>query len=187
MPIPALAAHRVMRMPRCTGECVRKHLPQPTDRGSLSDRLARLAARPSERPSRARKRRDGRSGPISTPKSAGSWMPCSTFAAAGVNAAGLAPMCAAGHRTWCIQRRTLDRSPDFAESSSHRASRHWGITRAECLCNLQQFVGNGVFQFHAIPLKFKRGSGSPVRALFRKSAFSRRPNPCLNGNTAGST
>ena len=44
-------------LPRCMRGCSREPLPQTTDRGSLSDRPARLAARPAERPSGARKRR----------------------------------------------------------------------------------------------------------------------------------
>ena len=44
-------------VPRCMRGCSREPLPQTTDRGSLSDRPARLAARPAERPSGARKRR----------------------------------------------------------------------------------------------------------------------------------
>jgi kynurenine formamidase len=54
---------------------------------------------------------------------------------------------------------------NFAEFPSHRVSRDRGITHVEWLCNLEELVGAGVFQFQAIPLKFKRGSGSPVRAL----------------------
>ena len=35
----------------------------------------------------------------------------------------------------------------------------------EWLCNLEQLVGKGEFYFQAIPLKFAKGSGSPVRAF----------------------
>ena len=58
-----------------------------------------------------------------------------------------------------------DRPAQLCRVSSHSASRDRGITHVEWLCNLEQLVGVGVFQFQAIPLKFKRGSGSPVRAL----------------------
>jgi len=44
-------------------------------------------------------------------------------------------------------------------------SRDRGITHVEWLCNLEDLVGVGEFQFQAFPLKFKKGSGSPVRAL----------------------
>jgi kynurenine formamidase len=55
--------------------------------------------------------------------------------------------------------------PNFAEFPSPRVSRDRGITYVEWLCNLEPLVGEGVFHFQAIPLKFKHGSGSPVRAF----------------------
>jgi len=39
------------------------------------------------------------------------------------------------------------------------------MTHVEWLCNLEELVDVGEFRFQAIPLKFSRGSGSPVRAL----------------------
>jgi kynurenine formamidase len=69
-----------------------------------------------------------------------------------------------GSRLHGVEGPSTDRS-NFAEFPSHRVSRDRGITHVEWLCNLEQLVGTGVFQFQAIPLKFKRGSGSPVRAL----------------------
>jgi kynurenine formamidase len=69
-----------------------------------------------------------------------------------------------GSRLHGVEGPSTDR-PNFAEFPSHRVSRDRGITHVEWLCNLEQLVGMGVFQFQAIPLKFKRGSGSPVRAL----------------------
>jgi kynurenine formamidase len=33
------------------------------------------------------------------------------------------------------------------------------------LCNLEELVGAGEFEFQGIPLNIKRGTGSPVRAL----------------------
>ena len=69
-----------------------------------------------------------------------------------------------GSKLHGVEGPSTDR-PNFAEFPSHRVSRDRGITHVEWLCNLEELVGNGVFQFQAIPLKFKRGSGSPVRAL----------------------
>jgi kynurenine formamidase len=40
-----------------------------------------------------------------------------------------------------------------------------GISHYEWLCNLEQLLGRGEFQFQGIPLNLKGGSGSPVRAL----------------------
>ena len=69
-----------------------------------------------------------------------------------------------GSRLHGVEGPSTDR-PNFAEFPSHRASRDRGITHVEWLCNLEELVGKAEFQFQAIPLKFKRGSGSPVRAL----------------------
>ena len=63
-----------------------------------------------------------------------------------------------------VEGPSTDR-PNFAEFPSHRVSRDRGMTHVEWLCNLEELVGKGVFQFQAIPLKLKAGSGSPVRAL----------------------
>ncbi len=63
-----------------------------------------------------------------------------------------------------VEGPSTDR-PNFAEFPSHRVSRDRGMTHVEWLCNLEELVGKGVFQFQAIPLKLKVGSGSPVRAF----------------------
>lgn len=63
-----------------------------------------------------------------------------------------------------VEGPSTDR-PNLAEFPSHRVSRDRGMTHVEWLCNLEALVGKGEFQFQAVPLKFKRGSGSPVRAL----------------------
>lgn len=47
---------------------------------------------------------------------------------------------------------------------SHRVCRDRGISHYEWLVNLEELVGKGEFMFYGIPLKFKGGSGSPVRA-----------------------
>jgi kynurenine formamidase len=63
-----------------------------------------------------------------------------------------------------VEGPSTDR-PNWAEFPSHRVSRDRGITHVEWLCNLEKLVGKGEFMFQAFPLKFKDGSGSPVRAL----------------------
>jgi kynurenine formamidase len=47
----------------------------------------------------------------------------------------------------------------------HRLCRDLGISHWEWLVNLEKLVGAGEFQFFGVPLKFKGGSGSPVRAF----------------------
>ncbi len=63
-----------------------------------------------------------------------------------------------------IEGPSTDR-PNYTEFPSHRVCRDRGITHVEWLCNLEALVGKGEFQFFAVPLKFERGSGSPVRAF----------------------
>jgi kynurenine formamidase len=69
-----------------------------------------------------------------------------------------------GSKLHGVEGPSTDR-PNFAEFPSHRACRDRGMTHVEWLCNLEPLVGVGEFRFQAIPLKFSRGSGSPVRAL----------------------
>lgn len=69
-----------------------------------------------------------------------------------------------GSRLHGVEGPSTDR-PNWAEFPSHRATRDRGMTHVEWLCNLEQLIGVGVFQFQAVPLKIKSGSGSPVRAL----------------------
>ena len=69
-----------------------------------------------------------------------------------------------GSKLHGVEGPSTDR-PNWAEFPSHRVSRDRGITHVEWLCNLEQLVGKGEFIFQAFPVKFKDGSGSPVRAL----------------------
>jgi kynurenine formamidase len=48
---------------------------------------------------------------------------------------------------------------------SHRVCRDRGIAHYEWLCNLEELIGRGEFHFEGVPLKFHKGSGSPVRAF----------------------
>ena len=47
----------------------------------------------------------------------------------------------------------------------HRLCRDLGISHFEWLVNLEKLIGKGEFQFIGLPIKFKGGSGSPVRAV----------------------
>jgi kynurenine formamidase len=49
--------------------------------------------------------------------------------------------------------------------SQHRLCRDLGVSHWEWLVNLEALIGKGEFQFFGVPLKFKGGSGSPVRAF----------------------
>ncbi|MDX6807385.1 cyclase family protein [Terrihabitans rhizophilus] len=49
--------------------------------------------------------------------------------------------------------------------SQHRLCRDLGVSHWEWLVNLEALIGKGEFQFFGAPLKFKGGSGSPVRAF----------------------
>jgi kynurenine formamidase len=69
-----------------------------------------------------------------------------------------------GSKMHGVEGPSTDR-PNWAEFPSHRVTRDRGMTHVEWLCNLEELVEKGEFIFQAFPLKFKDGSGSPVRAL----------------------
>ena len=47
----------------------------------------------------------------------------------------------------------------------HKACLELDITHLESLCNLEALLGQGEFQFICLPLKWREGTGSPVRAV----------------------
>ena len=47
----------------------------------------------------------------------------------------------------------------------HKACLELDITHIESLCNLEALLGKGQFQFIGLPLKFRNGTGSPIRAV----------------------
>jgi kynurenine formamidase len=47
----------------------------------------------------------------------------------------------------------------------HKACLELGITHLESLCNLEALLGQGQFEFICLPLKWRGGTGSPVRAV----------------------
>lgn len=69
-----------------------------------------------------------------------------------------------GSKLHGVEGPSTDKPTDniFAQ---HRACRDLGVSHYEWLVNLDQLIGKGEFQFYGVPIKFKRGSGSPVRAF----------------------
>jgi kynurenine formamidase len=47
----------------------------------------------------------------------------------------------------------------------HKACLELNITHIESLCNLEALLGQGVFRFIGLPLKWRGGTGSPIRAV----------------------
>ena len=47
----------------------------------------------------------------------------------------------------------------------HKACLELNITHLESLCNLEELIGKGQFEFICLPLKWRGGTGSPVRAV----------------------
>lgn len=71
---------------------------------------------------------------------------------------------ARGSRMHGVEGPSTDKPTDniFAQ---HRLCRDLGMSHWEWLVNLEELIGKGEFQFFGVPLKFKGGSGSPVRAF----------------------
>jgi kynurenine formamidase len=47
----------------------------------------------------------------------------------------------------------------------HKACLELDITHIESLCNLESLIGKGQFTFIGLPMKWKEGTGSPIRAV----------------------
>lgn len=71
---------------------------------------------------------------------------------------------ARGSKMHGVEGPSTDKPTDniFAQ---HRLCRDLGMSHWEWLVNLEELIGKGEFQFFGVPLKFKGGSGSPVRAF----------------------
>lgn len=69
-----------------------------------------------------------------------------------------------GSRMHGVEGPSTDKPTDniFAQ---HRLCRDLGVSHWEWLVNLDLLLGQGEFQFFGVPIKFKGGSGSPVRAF----------------------
>jgi len=69
-----------------------------------------------------------------------------------------------GSRVHGVEGPSTDKAQS-REFPSHRACRDRGLIHYEWLVNLDKLVGAGPFFFMGFPLKLRRGTGSPVRAL----------------------
>lgn len=69
-----------------------------------------------------------------------------------------------GSKMHGVEGPSTDKPSDniFAQ---HRLCRDLGISHYEWLINLESLIGKGEFDFIGLPIKFKGGSGSPVRAI----------------------
>jgi kynurenine formamidase len=69
-----------------------------------------------------------------------------------------------GSKMHGVEGPSTDKPSDniFAQ---HRLCRDLGMSHWEWLVNLEELLGKGEVQFFGAPLKFKGGSGSPVRAF----------------------
>ncbi|MGU3386679.1 cyclase family protein [Methylobacterium sp. D53M] len=69
-----------------------------------------------------------------------------------------------GSKMQGVEGPSTDKPSDniFAQ---HRLCRDLGMSHWEWLVNLEELLGKGEVQFFGVPLKFKGGSGSPVRAF----------------------
>ena len=47
----------------------------------------------------------------------------------------------------------------------HKACLELDITHIESLCNLEALLGKGQFTFIGLPMKWRGGTGSPIRAV----------------------
>lgn len=82
----------------------------------------------------------------------------------GLTAAATHWLHARGSRLHGVEGPSTDKPSDklFAQ---HRTCRDLGITHMEWLVNLEALLGKGEFEFFGVPIKFKGGSGSPIRAF----------------------
>ncbi len=63
-----------------------------------------------------------------------------------------------------VDAPAIDLTPDDIDFSGHLACGEYGISNTENLCNLDQLI-NKRFLYFGLPLKIRRGSGSPIRAV----------------------
>lgn len=69
-----------------------------------------------------------------------------------------------GSRAHGVEGPSADKG-GTSDFPNHRVCRDRGIVHYEWLVNLEQLVGRGEFRFYGFPLKLRRGTGSPVRAV----------------------
>ena len=63
-----------------------------------------------------------------------------------------------------VDAPAIDQTPDDLDFSGHLVCGEYDITNTENLCNLDQVV-NKRFLYFGLPLKFRGGTGSPIRAI----------------------
>lgn len=82
----------------------------------------------------------------------------------GITAAGTHWLADRNSKVHGVEGPSTDK-PSETLFTSHRICRDRGMTHYEWLWNLEEVIGVGEFHFQGIPLRFKGGAGSPVRAL----------------------
>ena len=66
----------------------------------------------------------------------------------------------------------------------HKACLELDITHIESLCNLEALIGKGQFTFIGLPMKWRGGTGSPIRASAGVRSDDRRWVRAANGAAA---
>lgn len=82
----------------------------------------------------------------------------------GVTAAATHWLADRGSKVHGVEGPSTDK-PSETLFPNHRTCRDRGITHYEWLCNLEELVGRGEFQFQGLPLKIAKGTGGPARAI----------------------
>src|SRR6516164_5293066 len=83
------------------------------------------------------------------------------------SSAAFVSICAISRRAPRSRRRTSKRPGPEGKVNAlvHKACLELDITHMESLCNLEALLGQGEFQFIGLPLKWREGTGSPIRAV----------------------
>ena len=82
---------------------------------------------------------------------------------AGVSEEGAEWLASQGIVNIGIDAPSID-NPKDAKFSGHLVCRRYGITNTENLCHLDQVAGQE-FLYMGLPLRIRRGTGSPIRAV----------------------
>jgi kynurenine formamidase len=82
----------------------------------------------------------------------------------GLTAAATHWLAGRGSRAHGVEGPSTDRA-GATDFPSHRVCRDRSLVHYEWLVNLEELLGRGEFTFHGFPLKWKGGTGSPVRAV----------------------
>ena len=64
----------------------------------------------------------------------------------------------------------------------HKACLELDITHIESLCNLEALIGEGEFRFIGLPLKWRGGTGSPIRAVALFDDWRRSRDPLTSSD-----